>query len=218
MANSSTPPPNNQEMEDDDQQVEETVEAGEQVEEISNVDEEEEEEEEEMEPEEQQDAAEEIMPDWVNSLLRRKFFGVCLYHAVHQKNELNKYCITCDAEACRYCLSSGFHDEHEVLKIYRHVYQDVVPFDEMDDHFDCERVQPYKCNKKWVVSLHPLPHCGSGAQYEAEASCDTCQRKLGDPEQYRFCCISCKEQGRETSIFIAESTYSGLDDGHKKED
>ncbi|CAI9090088.1 OLC1v1024778C1 [Oldenlandia corymbosa var. corymbosa] len=186
MTDSSIPPPKCQETKDDDQQCEQTVEAEEKVEDISNAVE-------EMEPEEQEEAGvEESIPDWVHSLLRKKFFKGCLVHDAGKQNETNKYCITCDLAACKHCISSGSHDDHKVLKIHHHSYQDVVPLSEMQDHFDCKRVQPYKCNKKTIVSLHPLPHCGSGAQCQAWACCDICRRKLFDPKQYHFCCISCK--------------------------
>ncbi|XP_071906288.1 protein RGF1 INDUCIBLE TRANSCRIPTION FACTOR 1-like [Coffea arabica] len=133
----------------------------------------------------------ENFPKWLDSFLQRTFFGSCLNHEL-QKNELNRYCITCDLDACRYCVSSGLHNEHTLLKIHRHVYKDVVPLDEMETHMDCTKIQPYKCNKKWVIALNPLPHCGSGAQIEGDVSCDVCKRRLNDPDQYRYCCIACK--------------------------
>ncbi|KAG8379201.1 hypothetical protein BUALT_Bualt07G0064000 [Buddleja alternifolia] len=93
-----------------------------------------------------------------------------------------------------YCIVFGQHDEHKILTIYRHVYQDVVPLNEMENHINCEKIQPYKCNKKWVVSLTPLPHNGSGSLIEGDGACNVCKRKLTDPDRFRFCSIACKVQ------------------------
>lgn len=58
--------------------------------------------------------------------------------------------------------------------------------------FDDDLLQPYKCNKKWVVSMTPLPHNGSGSLIEGDGACHVCKRKLTDPDRYRFCSIACK--------------------------
>ncbi|KAL6497386.1 hypothetical protein OROGR_029315 [Orobanche gracilis] len=130
-------------------------------------------------------------PIWVDSFLEKIFFEKCPSHD-SQKNELNRYCINCDASICRYCIAYGGHRNHRVLTIYRHVYQNVVPLSEMEMHINCDRIQPYKCNKKWVVSLNPLPHNGSGSLIEGDGACNICKRKLTDPDRFRFCSITCK--------------------------
>ena len=79
--------------------------------------------------------------EWLNSFLEKTFVGFCVLHQQHNRNELNRYCISCDEDACRYCLSTRFHDGHELLKIHWHVYQDVVPFDELAEYFDCRGIQ-----------------------------------------------------------------------------
>ncbi|XP_041998296.1 uncharacterized protein LOC121748136 [Salvia splendens] len=93
-----------------------------------------------------------------------------------------------------YCIISGEHCNHSILTIYRHVYQNVVPLCEMQFYIDCDKIQPYKCNKKWVVSLTPLPHNGSGLLIEGDGACYLCKRKLTDPDRFRFCSIACKVQ------------------------
>nr|GME14427.1 uncharacterized protein LOC109187415 [Ipomoea batatas] len=149
------------------------------------------------------DDDDEKVPKWVELFLQRTFFSSCLVHGEVQKNEMNWYCITCDVPACKHCLSSDdTHETHTLLKIYRHVYRDVVTLAEMGVHIDCSNIQkhfcmmmgkqPYKCNKKWVVSLNPLPHCGSGSQVDEGGACDLCRRRLNDPRLYRFCCLACK--------------------------
>ncbi|XP_071723262.1 uncharacterized protein [Rutidosis leptorrhynchoides] len=61
----------------------------------------------------------------------------------------------------------------------------------MEKYFDCSQIQPYRCNKNLVVSLHPLPSNGS-IQTPEEICCKTCKRRLMDPYLFSFCCISCK--------------------------
>ncbi|XP_073035367.1 protein RGF1 INDUCIBLE TRANSCRIPTION FACTOR 1-like [Primulina eburnea] len=131
------------------------------------------------------------VPQWLYGFLSKTFFDKCRSHEA-QKNDLNRYCITCDAIICKFCIISDKHDEHDLLTIYRHVYQDVVPLDQMNNHINCKRIQPYKCNKKWVVSLTPLPHNGSGALIEGDGACIVCRRKLTEPGRFRFCSIACK--------------------------
>lgn len=65
------------------------------------------------------------MPQWLLKLLRRTFFDKCsLHHHRGKTNELNRYCISCDAASCKNCISEGHHRGHDVLTIYRHVYRD----------------------------------------------------------------------------------------------
>ncbi|KAK6117913.1 hypothetical protein DH2020_048318 [Rehmannia glutinosa] len=132
-------------------------------------------------------------PKWVGSFLEKAFFEKCPSHDL-QKNELNRYCITCDASICRYCITSGCHNNHKILIIYRYIYQNVVPLKEMAIHIDCDKIQPYKSNKKQVVSLTPLRHSGSGSLIECAATCNSCKRKLTDPDRFRFCSIACKDE------------------------
>ncbi|CAO2825798.1 unnamed protein product [Amaranthus hypochondriacus] len=132
-----------------------------------------------------------LKPKWLERFLKRTFFDPCSKHPI-RRNESNKYCIDCDAALCQYCLSLASHTKHRVLKIYRHVYKDVVPLDEIERHIDCSRIQPYRCNRQLVISLTPLPHTGSWGKTNEESSCQTCKRKLIEHEIFSYCCISCK--------------------------
>ncbi|KAG9134888.1 hypothetical protein Leryth_001226 [Lithospermum erythrorhizon] len=131
------------------------------------------------------------MPEWIIPFIQNTFFGSCEEHKF-QKNELNKYCITCDSAACKYCVLAGNHEDHILLKIYRHVYKDVVPLREIECYMNCSKIQSYKCNKIWVIALTPLPHNGSGSQIAENETCQTCKRRLYDPDKFRFCSISCQ--------------------------
>ncbi|XP_060672214.1 protein RGF1 INDUCIBLE TRANSCRIPTION FACTOR 1-like [Ziziphus jujuba] len=79
-------------------------------------------------------------PEWLQAFLERTFFDTCVAHPI-RRNELNKYCINCNASACQYCMSSGAHRHHRVLKIYRHVYKDVVSLGSMEKYIDCSQIQ-----------------------------------------------------------------------------
>ncbi|KAI3454595.1 hypothetical protein Pfo_011258 [Paulownia fortunei] len=115
------------------------------------------------------------MPQWLDQFLENTFFHKCSAHHL-QRNDLNRYCITCNAPACRHCITYGYHNEHK-------------------NHIDCSKIQTYKCNKKWVVSLNPLPHTGSGSLIEGDGACKVCKRKLTERDgRFYFCSIACKFQ------------------------
>ncbi|KAH9618713.1 hypothetical protein KSS87_010863 [Heliosperma pusillum] len=88
-----------------------------------------------------------LEPDWLERFFKRTFFEPCSVHPV-RRNELNKYCIDCDASLCQYCVSLAPHEDHRLLKIYRHVYKDVVPLDEIEQHIDCSQIQVEAFAKK----------------------------------------------------------------------
>lgn len=92
------------------------------------------------------------LPEWVVWFLENKsFFEKCGNHHDLQKSEVNsRYCISCNASICRYCVTTGHHD-HKILTIYRHVYQNVVPLSQMDTHIDCDTIQ--------VRALYMLLRC-----------------------------------------------------------
>ncbi|KAK6266967.1 hypothetical protein QUC31_017804, partial [Theobroma cacao] len=128
-------------------------------------------------------------PEWLEAFLQRTFFDSCSVHPI-RRNEKNRYCINCDTSACQYCMTCTTHRHHKILKIYRHVYKDVVSLAAMEKYIDCAEIQPYKCNKRLVIALNPLPHCGPTSKNET--SCDICNRRLAEPDMHRYCSISCK--------------------------
>ncbi|KAI9118365.1 hypothetical protein K1719_010697 [Acacia pycnantha] len=108
------------------------------------------------------------------------------------RNELNKYCMTCNKSACQYCVSLGIHRCHKMLNVYKHVHKCVVAVAAVEKHIDCSQIQTYKCNKRLVISLNPLPRGDLASN--TEPLCEICDRKLTDPKLYRYCSISCKVQ------------------------
>ncbi|PIN06645.1 hypothetical protein CDL12_20804 [Handroanthus impetiginosus] len=158
------------------------------------------------------------LPKWLDSFLGKAFFDTCPADHGSRNKDLNRYCITCDILTCKDCVASGHHDQHQLLTIYKHVYQNAVPVDQMENHIDCKKIQHYRCNKKLVLSLTPLPHNGSGALLVGDGACHACKRKLTDHVRFHFCSIICQVQAlaRERSN-IQPSTSSSLRRGDEIE-
>ncbi|PON85991.1 hypothetical protein TorRG33x02_181960 [Trema orientale] len=57
--------------------------------------------------------------------------------------------------ACQYCMSSGAHRHHKVLKIYRHVYKDVVSLSAMEKFVDCSQIQWLNPKLSFSQSMRP---------------------------------------------------------------
>ncbi|KAF8389697.1 hypothetical protein HHK36_024216 [Tetracentron sinense] len=128
--------------------------------------------------------------DWMDTLLKSKFFGSCLDHLELRKNEMNVYCVDCQCSFCHHCLSSAVHNsDHKLLKIFKYVYRDVVHLKEMQQYLDCSNVQPYKSNGTRVVFLNPRPQ-PKPSKSNSGPSCEICDRILTGP--YGRCSIACK--------------------------
>ncbi|KAM7267147.1 hypothetical protein ACFE04_009313 [Oxalis oulophora] len=91
------------------------------------------------------------------------------------------------AQTCHYCMLSGIHGDHDIVQIYRHIYQNVV----------CRH--SYKCNINMMVSLNPLPHDGL-ATYADEICCKTCRRILMDPNELIIATIALDKKEKENVL------------------
>ncbi|XP_010278728.1 PREDICTED: uncharacterized protein LOC104612807 [Nelumbo nucifera] len=128
-------------------------------------------------------------PEWLELLLKSKFFGPCFDHQDLKKNEMNVYCVNCNQCVCQHCLSSSAHYLHVLLQIRRYVYNDVVRLHDMQKHLDCSKVQPYTINGAKVVFLNPRPQ-SKPSKSTSGVSCLACERGLTEPNC--FCSIACK--------------------------
>ncbi|XP_019455204.1 PREDICTED: uncharacterized protein LOC109356337 [Lupinus angustifolius] len=126
---------------------------------------------------------------WLDGFLLETFFNSCEAHP-RRRNELNQYCLFCNESACKFCISSGLHHHHKIMKIHRYNHRDAVYLINMRKFIDCSEIQPYKSKRKLVISLNPLPQKISASN--DEASCNICSRKLNEPHKYHYCSISCK--------------------------
>ncbi|AES99202.1 PLATZ transcription factor family protein, putative [Medicago truncatula] len=126
-------------------------------------------------------------PKWLQDFLGKKFFRACSAHS-DRRNELNIYCINCKESACQYGLSSGFHHDHRILKIYKYMHRDVVCQTAMQTYINCSKIKQYKCNNRQV--LHRLPRCGS--TLDDTSSCSFGSRNSNGANSYQYCSIACK--------------------------
>ncbi|XP_078448109.1 PLATZ transcription factor family protein [Wolffia australiana] len=131
-------------------------------------------------------AANEGVPQWLDALMKDKFFNPCAAHATARKNERNVFCLDCCLTLCPHCLPS--HPPHRLLQIRRYVYHDVVRVDELGKLIDCDLVQAYTTNSAKVVFISERPQT---RPFRTSANvCITCDRSLQEP--FIFCCLSCK--------------------------
>ncbi|KAB1205890.1 hypothetical protein CJ030_MR7G027925 [Morella rubra] len=130
--------------------------------------------------------------DWLSTLLHSKFFGSCIQHQEHRKNEENVFCLDCSLGICRHCTTD--HGLHRRLQICKYVYHDVVRLQEMQKHLDCSKIQTYKINGEKAVHLNPRPQSKDtkpSTKLKFGGTCEACGRYLQDLPN-RFCSIACK--------------------------
>ncbi|KAF5203987.1 Platz transcription factor family protein [Thalictrum thalictroides] len=162
-----------------------------------------------------------VLPHWLATLLREKFFSPCLVHETVKKNEKNIFCLDCCLSICPHCLSP--HNSHRLLQIRRYVYHDVIRLDDCEKLIDCDFVQCYTTNSARVLFINQRsqtrPFRGSGN------ICSTCDRSLQDPNL--FCSLACKvahlvksEGGISRHLYECEflPLSEGLDDGQMTPD
>ncbi|KAJ3689853.1 hypothetical protein LUZ61_019017 [Rhynchospora tenuis] len=126
------------------------------------------------------------VPNWLEALLGEKdFFSPCTVHESSKRNEKNIFCLDCCFGICPQC--AYHHPRHRFLQIRRYMYHDVVRVEEFEKLINCSSVQSYTTNSHKVVFLNERPQTSN---YRTPNLCRYCDRSL--PEQYIYCCISCK--------------------------
>ncbi|WJX63928.1 hypothetical protein P8452_48758 [Trifolium repens] len=141
----------------------------------------------------QQAQGEVHLPRWLEDYLGQKFFDSCPAHS----KERNLYCINCKLSACKHCMSSGSHEDHQILRIYKNGYKDGVCLDAMETYIDCSQIQSFKCNNLRI--LNRSPRCGS--TLDDAVSCNNDSRKSKAAKAYPYCSITCMvKAARKSSI------------------
>ncbi|GAU43158.1 hypothetical protein TSUD_246980 [Trifolium subterraneum] len=95
-------------------------------------------------------------PRWLEDFLGQKFFDSCPAHL----KERNLYCINCKVSACKHCMSSGSHEDHQILRIYKNNYRDGVCLAAMQTHIDCSQIQAKAARKSSIppiISIQARP-------------------------------------------------------------
>ncbi|XP_020255245.1 uncharacterized protein LOC109832228 isoform X2 [Asparagus officinalis] len=138
------------------------------------------------------DGRKRVEPQWLDLLLKKKFFGNCNKHRDSRKSEINIYCTECDVRMCSHCITEdASHRCHRLLQIRRYVYSDVVKIDEMQKHIDCSKIQPYSLNQAKVIFLNPKSKKSKPSKPpHGTTPCNHCRRSISAPN--RYCSIACK--------------------------
>ncbi|KAM7254889.1 hypothetical protein ACFE04_020130 [Oxalis oulophora] len=130
--------------------------------------------------------------NWLTSLLRTTFYGLCVKHQDLRKSEENVFCLDCRISFCKHCLDH--HSRHRHFQICKYVYHDVVRLHDIQKHLDCAKIQTYKINGEKAVHLNPRPidkNARPSTKAKFAAACEACGRYLQDiPNSY--CSIACK--------------------------
>ncbi|KMZ69624.1 PLATZ transcription factor family protein [Zostera marina] len=135
-------------------------------------------------------------PKWLNSVLGEPFFTLCEDHKDCRKNEKNIYCLDCDARICQNCLvcldsSKYSHLQHNLLRIRRYVYQDVIRIQDLHKFMDCTKIQSFTVNAAKVILLNPKKkNKTTDYSFKDFHGCANCRRIISHPNLY--CSISCK--------------------------
>ncbi|KAL5722030.1 hypothetical protein ACHQM5_005600 [Ranunculus cassubicifolius] len=137
--------------------------------------------------------------DWLKILIKIKYFEPCFNHQSLKKNESNRFCINCRESLCQRCCENS-HSLHKILQIRKYVYEDVVRIKDMNQYFDCAKIQHYVNNGSRVVYLNSRVGFKSLKPTGCGPFCEHCKRSVAEP--HRYCSIACKlavskENGKE---------------------
>ncbi|XP_052145782.1 uncharacterized protein LOC127765023 [Oryza glaberrima] len=124
---------------------------------------------------------EEEAPEWLDVLLRTKFWGQCKQHWDASRAEVCIFCLSCRQVLCPRCS----HDEpgHRLLKVRRYMYRSVVLARDLQDlNVDVSRVQTYIVNGQKGVHLRPMRR---SPQFKPHVGVDISQDDFSGPEAER---------------------------------
>ncbi|KAL6882656.1 hypothetical protein ACP4OV_011346 [Aristida adscensionis] len=144
----------------------------------------------------------EQMPEWLQVLLKTRFWEQCQRHTHSNRAEESLFCLYCYEVVCPHCI----HDEpgHRLLKVRRYVYRSVVLVKDMQDlNIDVSRVQPYIINSQKVVHLRPMKRSPLFRPQVGAPKCLTCSCWIRNAPSL-FCSLTC--QGK---VNVSQDDFSG---------
>uniref|UniRef100_A0A0E0GJ54 B box-type domain-containing protein n=1 Tax=Oryza nivara TaxID=4536 RepID=A0A0E0GJ54_ORYNI len=153
-------------------------------------------------PVQEEEEQEEEAPEWLDVLLRTKFWGQCKQHWDASRAEVCIFCLRCRQVLCPRCS----HDEpgHRLLKVRRYMYRSVVLARDLQDlNVDVSRVQTYIVNGQKGVHLRPMRRSPQFKPHVETPRCLSCFCWLRSAPNI-FCSLSCK-----VGVDISQDDFSG---------
>nr|XP_011463177.1 PREDICTED: uncharacterized protein LOC105351170 [Fragaria vesca subsp. vesca] len=134
-----------------------------------------------------------VVPQWLKIMYNTVFFKACIAHSDAKRNNLDHFCIDCCKPICLNCLAQ--HMFHNLVKIRRYIYSDVINRRDLCKLFNCSGIQTYHTNKAKVVFLKQRHRSQQQQQQQnnnksREYMCTICHKNLQDNSLY--CSIACK--------------------------
>ncbi|KAL6645579.1 hypothetical protein ACP70R_017187 [Stipagrostis hirtigluma subsp. patula] len=162
---------------------------------------------------------EEQMPEWLQVLVRTRFWEPCEEHGDENRGEDCLFCLRCYAVVCPHCTHRV--PGHRLLKIRRYVYRSVINVRDLQQlNIDVSRVQSYVINGQRGVHLRPMKRSVLFRPPAGAPRCVTCNTWLRNTP-HLFCSLVCQGKANvspdDFSATEAERRYRSMQNGMLQE-